>query len=529
MNNPLNRRMFRQSGMSKQPMGILASSPELMTTAQKAMMKGQPIKAQNAVSVNLNRPLVASDFVNIAEKIKNPNSILNVKSREMSKMTPTLPNVSKITEYIGNVFSPKPNVKSDAEIKTEKLLKEKNVPDPMEATTISEYINKSIAKQKIIDKENKKANPNYYSPLIDDKEVDTKKVDDKKVTTKKIDDKEVVTKENIPPEPKLFPGTKDATEKDSGASLSAMINDIGNIDKIVDDQNKKVTNFNNENILNKINEVTSNDKDNDSAKAKKLDKLFGIESLKDKIKAREAILDEIMGSTGSDVRTDPAYVTMMTGLLIAAGQDPNALTNIAQGAAKGLLMYGEAAGEDLKERKKIKLVAAKLGFQAQASEDARKAASNAATLKYFRDINLEMIKQGLNKTKRIDNITKAIFSSQKPEMFAGFAEAVENNNLAGWATSTATNIVDKIDAAVAPKKTDQVDTENINTENSFEVKLSNNEVRNVPLAKGFIIRNGFVIKESDKNSKKAQGIPLEAIIKDYQSTNKLADLESLFG
>ena len=531
MNNPLNRRMFRQSGMSKQPMGILASSPELMTTAQKAMMKGQPIKAQNAVSVNLNRPLVASDFVNIAEKIKNPNSILNVKSKEMSKMSPNLPNVSKINEYIGNVFSSKPSVKSDAEIKTEKLLKEKNAPEPMEATTISEYINKSIVKQKIIDKENKKANPNYYSPLIDDKEVTTKKIDDKEVDTKKIDDKEVVTKKNIPPEPKLFPGTKDATEKDSGASLmtiSAMIDDIGNIDKIADDQNKKVNNFNNENILNKINEVTSNDKDNDSAKAKKLDKLFGIENLKDKIKAREAILDEIMGSTGSDVRTDPAYVTLMTGLLIAAGQDPNALTNIAQGAAKGLLMYGEAAGEDLKERKKIKLVAAKLGFQAQATEDARKAASNAATLKYFRDINLEMIKSGLNRTKRIDNITKAILSSQKPEMFAGFAEAVENNNLAEWATSTATNMVDKIDAAVASKKTDQVDTENINTENSFEVRLSNNEVRNVPL-KGFIIRNGFVIKESDRNSKKAKGIPLDAIIKDYQSTGKLADLDSLFG
>ena len=52
MNNPLDRKMFRQAGMSKQPMGILASSPELMTTAQKAMASGQPIKAQNAVSVN---------------------------------------------------------------------------------------------------------------------------------------------------------------------------------------------------------------------------------------------------------------------------------------------------------------------------------------------------------------------------------------------------------------------------------------------------------------------------------------------
>ena len=64
MNNPLNRRMFRQDGMSKQPMGILASSPELMTTAQKAMMNNKPIKAQSAVSVNtqrmnsINSPLV---------------------------------------------------------------------------------------------------------------------------------------------------------------------------------------------------------------------------------------------------------------------------------------------------------------------------------------------------------------------------------------------------------------------------------------------------------------------------------------
>ena len=521
MNNPLNRRMFRQGGMSKQPIGILASSPELMTTAQKAMMNNQPIKAQNAVSVNLNRPLTASDYVNIGGQINNPNSPLNIKSREMQKMTPTLPNVSKITDYISNVFSSKPDVKSEAEIKTEKILKEKNAPDPMKAKTLGEYINKSIAKQKIIDKENKKLNPNYYSPLLDNKEVDTKEVDTKEVDTKEVDTK----KKDVLPDPKLSPITKDATEKDSGVSLSAMIEDIGNIDKVVDEENKKLNNITNENILNKINKVTSDDKKTDSDKAQDLDKLFGIDRLKNKIKAREAILDEIMGSTGSDVRTDPAYVTMMTGLLIASGQDPNALTNIAQGAAKGLLMYGEAAGEDLKERKKIKLVAAKLGFQAQATEDARLAASKAATLKYYRDINLEMVKQGLNKTKRIDNMAKAILSSQKPEMFAGFAEAVEQNNMAAWATSTATDMVDKIDATIGSKKTDQ----NINTENSFEVKLSNNEVRNVPLAKGFIIRNGFVIKESDKNSKKAQGIPLELLIKDYQSTNKLADLESLFG
>jgi len=56
MNDPLQRKMFRQVGMSKQPMGILASSPELMTTAQQAMMNNQPVKAQSGMMTSLFPP-----------------------------------------------------------------------------------------------------------------------------------------------------------------------------------------------------------------------------------------------------------------------------------------------------------------------------------------------------------------------------------------------------------------------------------------------------------------------------------------
>ena len=48
--------MFRQAGMSKQPMGILASSPELMTTAQQAMMNGRPVNAQSGMMTSLFPP-----------------------------------------------------------------------------------------------------------------------------------------------------------------------------------------------------------------------------------------------------------------------------------------------------------------------------------------------------------------------------------------------------------------------------------------------------------------------------------------
>ena len=52
---------FRQVGMSKQPMGILASSPELMTTAQKAMMSGQPVMANVGASVDT-RPYTQANY-----------------------------------------------------------------------------------------------------------------------------------------------------------------------------------------------------------------------------------------------------------------------------------------------------------------------------------------------------------------------------------------------------------------------------------------------------------------------------------
>jgi len=61
MNNPLDRKMFRQAGMSKQPMGILASSPELMTTAQQAIASGQPVTAQVGTSVNT-RPYTQANY-----------------------------------------------------------------------------------------------------------------------------------------------------------------------------------------------------------------------------------------------------------------------------------------------------------------------------------------------------------------------------------------------------------------------------------------------------------------------------------
>jgi hypothetical protein len=99
MNNPLNRAMFRQAGMSKQPMGILASSPELMTTAQKAMMSGQPVTANNGRANFISTaPTVGfgsknQPYIPLNKQVTNPNlpTVRNVnqEKRDLYKAKPS--------------------------------------------------------------------------------------------------------------------------------------------------------------------------------------------------------------------------------------------------------------------------------------------------------------------------------------------------------------------------------------------------------------------------------------------------------
>jgi len=85
----------------------------------------------------------------------------------------------------------------------------------------------------------------------------------------------------------------------------------------------------------------------EAEKAKGVDKTFGITGTREeRTKKRKAVLQSLLGEREKDVRTDASYNLMMTGLLIAAGESPDAMTNIAKGLAGGLKGYGEAVGEE---------------------------------------------------------------------------------------------------------------------------------------------------------------------------------------
>lgn len=85
----------------------------------------------------------------------------------------------------------------------------------------------------------------------------------------------------------------------------------------------------------------------EAEKAKGVDETIGVTGTrKERIEKRKAVLQELLGERAKDIRTDANYNLMMTGLMIAAGENPNMLTNIAKGLATGLKNYGDVVGEE---------------------------------------------------------------------------------------------------------------------------------------------------------------------------------------
>jgi len=140
-------------------------------------------------------------------------------------------------------------------------------------------------------------------------------------------------------------------------------------------------------------------------KADATDAALGIKGTrKERVEQRYEMLKDLLGEDkADDIRTDVGYNLMMTGLMIAAGQSPDAMTNIASGLAKGLAGYGEAAGEAAqearKEEKALKLMAAKEVGEEMTAETA--AEIKARELAEERSFRREMQEEKLAATREI--------------------------------------------------------------------------------------------------------------------------------
>jgi hypothetical protein len=123
--------------------------------------------------------------------------------------------------------------------------------------------------------------------------------------------------------------------------------------------------------------VDAKDNTGQTDKANALDNQLGIkeDTFENKINARVDAIKKLFNKDvdEKDIRTDFNYNLMMTGLLVAAGESPDAFTNLAKGLAAGLGTFGKAKGEEVARKRKedqaVKLLATEFELKQEAEPD----------------------------------------------------------------------------------------------------------------------------------------------------------------
>jgi len=302
MNDPLDRRMFREAGMSKQPMGILASSPELMSAA-----KGYNVGGLNAIPVLDQR--VESTKGLSGYRTANPFTAMNTLG-------------SKIDDNIGVQIqneTPLEVLKKEAEEKNKTI--EPNVVVP---PSINDQNKTILEKEKLKFPEGTNLGIRGKTDMSDPVEKEAPATNSSFEKLKNIYGEEgVVAAKNI------AQGLEDAESMKFGGKTVQQLTD--NLFATMNKQGKEPT------LADVNDEVTA---------------LLGYD--------RESLDKEF------DKDTKSAFFLnlMKAGLAMAAGESSNALTNIAKGLGAGLAGYGEDVGDlrdDLRaDRKEATNVAYKL-------------------------------------------------------------------------------------------------------------------------------------------------------------------------
>ena len=392
--NPLQRRLFRlqQPGMSRQPMGILASSPELMTAAQRAMAQGQPMKAQTGASVNTGGSV--GQYMQAIQQLKQSGDKATLNNIATDQRLPRSVQMAAANALSG---LPAPGqVEQVAPVSDEDrlaasrdalgALRGKAIQDALTdqamasiaaggsprdgIESIEPRISDSIsAFASIRDKARTDAlaDQNIFDRVQQEGQRGGEKIGERAACLESIG----AGPEPEAPAPAPATGSKEKEDK-TPDPVTAAENLMGTE---ADAQFMQIS-------------ETLGDKDKtNKQKADATDAALGIKGTrKERIEQRYEMLKDILGEEkADDIRTDVGYNLMMTGLMIAAGQSPDAMTNIAGGLAKGLAGFGKATGEAAQEARKedraLKIMAIKEDAAIEAREAEAKAARELEELK----------------------------------------------------------------------------------------------------------------------------------------------------
>jgi len=311
MNDPLRRKMFRQAGMSKQPMGILASSPQLMNA----------VKGYNLGGINL------------LNQDPPPPMVRDIKTASL-----------QIPFYGANRYSLtgdiKPNTRPGANV--------------LEDPNLSGETPLALLKKQAEEAKKKKAEENK----IIDTSLETKP-NIINATNKKIIDEEKKVTDNLF---KNKTSTDDSTTTDDNQTPEgSLTNQFRNqLNKVTDIQKKAVADLNSANV------TADQYKLGGKTVAERIEGFTSLINQKGKEPTLADIKDDAIKLLGFDPdklderfdedKQASVWLNMMkAGLAVAAGESSNALTNIAKGFSFGLDQYGKDIGKlktELREDKK---------------------------------------------------------------------------------------------------------------------------------------------------------------------------------
>ena len=400
MNDPLRRKMFREAGMSKQPMGILASSPEMKTTAERALMSGQPVRARNGQVISVSEDRL-SEYQNPNTKKRLGQGVLDALSGKSSykyvNAFPIKDNESPLgvgLKSVGNVLNIAPpyikdNILAagkylgqsrDYELTEEQLAKKaasENAGSPVKITNANGF-SKDIPQEY-----SGSSMDDRYEGLPTDSEMfkssmerlragelaeyksglgeDLSKIRSGEVTN----NKETVIDKKAKKKADKIGG--DTFKSGPPTSLSLVTKEVMEEHKLLEAKEGMVLPLSlttlGKGMTKKSLQVLNNKELSEDEKAKTVYEILKGKKAnpKDIKKNMMKMLTDMSGNKPGFTST-ANYNLMMTGLLIAAGESPNALTNIARGAAQGLQGYGQALEKERAKSAEIDLLAGKLAI-----------------------------------------------------------------------------------------------------------------------------------------------------------------------
>jgi len=412
--NPLHRKMFRQPGMSRQPAGILASSPELSNVVRQRM--GQPVQMANggqnvtdymsairdlaakgdkatlnniATDQRLPRSVQMAAANALAGRSGVPDQIQAVPVSDADRMAANRANLGALrgrvsqdalTDQAMSAIAAGGSPRDGIEAIDPRITDSVAALTALRGKTRADALSDEAMAQMRPDP-SATTNPNIL-PAMPDESSGLGVMGEDPTGLPFGLELPFITGEAAKPKNKQPTDTELAAAQAEGMSRRGDFPDrpSGDLSKVTTDTaTDTATAETNEpaaedaatalvtdpsTLFPQINEVLDGEGSN-KQKADAVDEALNIKGTrKERTEQRYEMLKDLLGEDkAKDIRTDVGYNLMMTGLMIAAGQSGDAMTNIATGLAKGLAGYGTAAGEAAqaatKEEKALKLMAAK--------------------------------------------------------------------------------------------------------------------------------------------------------------------------